>query len=144
MSFKSPLETMQTGQALAPVSASSGAQNGNVIDMTDYEGIVFFLEVGAMTATGTLDMKIQRAAVVAFSTPVDIAGAALTQILAASGGSKVYAVDVPMPAMGFVRCVVTPATAASVFGVTYQQYGKRGKRGPTQAATQAVKVAQGL
>jgi hypothetical protein len=134
---------MQFLQGLAPVSASSGAQNGAVIDTTDYEGVVFILEVGVMTATGTLDMKIQRSAALAFGSPTDITGAALTQLLAASGGSKCYAIAVPTPSQQYVRCVVTPATAASVFGVTAIPYGKRGTRPPSTGLTQNV-IATGV
>lgn len=135
-----PTGHMLISQALAPVSASSGAQNGVAIDTMDYEGVCFILEVGAMTATGTLDMKIQRAIASAFGSPVDVAGAALAQILAASGGSKTYIIDVRNPIMQYLRCVLTPATAASVFGVTAIGYGKRGTRPATVAATQTVTV----
>jgi hypothetical protein len=144
MSFQRPTDNNLIGQALAPVSAASGAQNGAVIDTTDYEGVTFILEVGAMTATGTLDMKVQRSVAAAFSPAVDISGAALVQLVAASGGSKSYAITIPAPSARYVRCVVTPATAASVFGVTYILYGKRGTRPATAVLTQQVEVAGGL
>jgi hypothetical protein len=144
MSFQRPTDNSLIGQALAPVSASSGAQNGAVIDTTDYEGVTFILEVGVMATNATLDMKIQRSVAAAFSPAVDIAGAALVQVTYTAGGSKTYIITVPAPSARYVRCVCTPAAAASVMAVTYVLYGKRGTRPATAAATQQVEVAPGL
>lgn len=138
--FQRPTDISAIAQALVPQSATSGAKNGAAIDTLDYEGVCFVLEVGAITGTGKVNMKIQRAIDAAFSSPIDVVGAALVEITDA-GGSLCYIIDVRDPIMRYLRAVVTPSTAASVFGVTAIPYGKHGLRPPAAAATQVVSVS---
>lgn len=87
--------------------------------------IAVLLLVGTMTATATLDMTVKQATLVTAGLTKNIlnkAGGTLgfTQILAASGGSKAYVVEFRTgaldPAYPWIDVVVTPATAAVIFG----------------------------
>ena len=137
--FMRPTEDLLVSQALLPVAATTGARNGVAIDMLDYEGCCFILTVGDIASTGILNMKIQSHDDSSFGVPTDISGAALTQI-ADTGDNNVYVIDVRDPTERYLRCVVTPATAASCAGVEAIRYGKRGTIPATQAAVQIVKV----
>lgn len=145
--FQSFADTINIVQEVDPQSDTSTVRNGTSLDMTGWEGVFFILNIGAMTATGTVDFKVQSAAATSFGTPHDISGAALTQVLAASGGSKFYTIDVKAQTMlaaqsgdRYMRCVLTPATAASLVGVTAIQYRRNGALPVTANATQAVAV----
>jgi hypothetical protein len=114
-------------------------RNGTAIDMTDYEGCCFILDLGDVASTGTVNMKIQRDDNSSFSSPTDISGAALTQI-ADTGDNGLYIVDVRDVTERYLRCVVTGATANHIGGVVAIRYGKRGAIPATQAAVEVVNV----
>jgi len=137
--FTRPTEDTLISQALLPVAATTGARNGVAIDMQGYEGCCFILTVGDIASTGILNMKIQSDDNSSFTSGADISGAALTQI-ADTGDNGVYIIDVRDPTERYLRCVVTPATAASCAGVVAIQYGKHGTIPATQAAVEVVKV----
>lgn len=89
--------------------------------------IAVLLAVGAITASGTLDMTVKQATLVSGGSTKNItnkAGGTLgfTQVTQAGGGSnKVYVVEFRTgaldPAYPFIDVVVTPAVAAAIFGV---------------------------
>jgi hypothetical protein len=91
-----------------------------------------------MVTGGTLDYKVQEAAATGMANASDIAGAALTQVLAASGASKVYAIDVPVnPAKPFQKAVATAGTANVTSGAVAVLYEGSGTY-PKVAATEAI------
>jgi len=139
MGHQSPGESMAVLLEIAPASLT-GATNGVGVDMNGWDGVLFLVHVGAMTATATLDGKVQSDSVSNFATPADIAGAALTQILAAAGGGKTYAIDVWRPGERYARLVLTQATAAVIAGATSVRYRRTGKTPPTQTLTELIKV----
>ncbi len=119
-------EQVEVLTRLAPASYSS-AQTLTRVKADKHTRIVVLLGVGAMTATGTLDMTVQQATLVTGGSLKNIKNKAgndltFTQLLAASGGGKDYiafefrtgALD---PAYPWIAVVATPATAASIFGV---------------------------
>jgi len=140
MAHQGPDDSMATTSEIAPASLS-GANNGAGVDMNGWNGVRFIVHVGAMTATATLDAKVQTHEDASFGTgTVDVSGAALTQILAATGGGKVYAIDVWRPGEQFVRIVVTQATAAVLASATATRYRRTGRIPATQTLTELVKV----
>jgi hypothetical protein len=90
-------------------------------------------------ATGaTLDYKVQDAAATGMSGAADVTGAALTQIAAASGASKVYAIDMPVnAARPFQKAIAAAGTDVVVSGAIAILYEGSGTF-PKTAATQAV------
>ena len=127
-------------QDIAPLSVSAaGTTNGEVLDMSEYDGCLFLLNVGAIAATGTIDAKITSDALVAFASPTDIPLALLVQI-PDTGDNLIYAIDVHgnMPEE-FIRIEVTDGVAvARVRGVTSIRY--RGRHAPVVQV--AAEVAQ--
>jgi len=140
MGHQSPADSMLCLTEIAPASLT-GATNGAGVDMNGWDGVLFLIYVGAMTATGTLDAKVQTHEDASFGAGVaDVTGAALTQILAATGGGKVYGIDVWRPGEQFVRIVVTQATAAVLASATATRYRRTGRIPATQTLTELVKV----
>jgi len=131
------LGRMKIVQSVAPVSSAT-ALTETEIDCTGFDRVCHIINVGAMTATGTFDYQVQEAAATGMSGAADVTGAALVQVLAASGGSKVYAIDIPVnPAKPFQKAVAACGTAASVVGAIAVLYEGSGTF-PKTAATQAI------
>ncbi|KKN55909.1 hypothetical protein LCGC14_0577520 [marine sediment metagenome] len=138
-------EHVLLNQDIAPLSVSAaGTANGDALDMSDYDGCLFLMSVGAIAATGTIIAKITSDALAAFGSPTDVPGATLV-LIDDTGDNRIYAIDVHgnMPEE-FIRIEVTDAVAvARVRGVVSIRY--RGRHAPVvQVAAevaQMVKVA---
>lgn len=125
--------------SIVPVSSNT-ALTGVEIDCTGFDRVCHIITVGAMATGSTLDYKVQDAAATGMSGAADITGAALTQIAAASGASKVYAIDVPVnPARPFQKAVGAAATDVVLVGAVALLYEGSGTF-PKTAATQAIIV----
>jgi hypothetical protein len=131
------LGRMKIVQSVAPVTSNT-ALTETEIDCTGFDRICHIVNVGAMTATGTFDYKVQEDSATGMSSAADVTGAALTQVLAASGGGKVYAIDLPVnPAKPFQKAVAACGTANVTVGAIAVLYNGSGTF-PKTAATQAV------
>jgi hypothetical protein len=116
--------------------------NGPTLDMSGWDGCLFVFNVGAMVATATFDARIVSSANSNMSGNANIANAALTQVLAATGGSNSYMIDVWRPTNRYIRSALVPATANVTVGSIAIRYHAGGILPVTQTALQTVKVAQ--
>ena len=124
-------------QSVAPVTSNT-ALTETEIDCTGFDRVCHIINVGAMTATGTFDYKVQEDSATGMATAADVTGAALTQVLAATGASKVYAIDMPVnPAKPFQKAVAACGTANVTVGAIAVLYEGSGAF-PKTAATQAI------
>jgi len=124
-------------QSVAPVTSNT-ALTATEIDCTGFDRVCHIINVGAMTANGTFDYKVQEDSATGMANASDIAGAALTQVLAASGASKVYAIDIPVnPAKPFQKAVAACGTANVTVGAIAVLYEGSGTF-PKTAATEAI------
>ena len=124
-------------QSVAPVTSNT-ALTETEIDCTGFDRVCHIINVGAMTATGTFDYKVQEDSATGMATAADVTGAALTQVLAATGASKVYAIDMPVnPAKPFQKAVAACGTANVTIGAIAVLYEGSGTY-PKTAATQAI------
>ena len=131
------LGRMKIVQSVAPVTSNT-ALTETEIDCTGFDRICHIINVGAMTATGTFDYKVQEDSATGMSSAADVTGAALTQVLAASGGGKVYAIDMPVnPAKPFQKAVAACGVANVTVGAIAVLYEGSGTF-PKTAATQAI------
>lgn len=147
--FQSILDLLGATQHIAPATASTGSYGitGTAVDMQGWEGCVFLISIGAMVASGTFDAKVQSAAASAFGTAHDITNAALTQLAAATGASKLYAIDVKAQTMTAAnagdRYLRIAAQGDGSHNVTYDvvaiTYRRNGALPPT-APAQLVEV----
>lgn len=131
------LGRMKIVQSVAPVTSNT-ALTETEIDCTGFDRVCHIINVGAMTATGTFDYKVQEDSATGMATAADITGAALTQVVAATGANKVYAIDIPVnPAKPFQKAVAACGTANVTVGAIAVLYEGSGTF-PKTAATQAV------
>ena len=124
-------------QSVAPVTSST-ALTATEIDCTGFDRVCHIINVGAMTATGTFDYKVQEAAATGMANAADVTGAALTQVTASSGANKVYAIDLPVnPAKPFQKAVAACGTADVTVGAIAVLYEGSGTF-PKTAAKEAI------
>jgi hypothetical protein len=93
------------------------------VNGTGFSRVLWLVHAGAAATGATLDFKIQSATATGGSFS-DVTSAALTQVLAASGASKVYGIDMPVdPAKPFmipVGVVGTDTFANSAVAILYR------------------------
>ena len=122
--------------SILPV-VSNAALTEAVIDCTGFDRVCHIIAVGAIATGGKLDYKVEESANSNGSSASAITGAELTQITDA-GGSKIYAIDVPVnPAKPYQIAVGVAATAnvaVSAVAVLYEGSGTY----PKTAATEAI------
>ena len=124
-------------QSVAPVTSNTDLTETE-IDCRGFDRVCHIINIGAMTATGTFDYKVQEDSATGMATAADVTGAALTQVLAATGASKVYAIDMPVnPAKPFQKAVAACGTANVTVGAIAVLYEGSGTF-PKTAATQAI------
>ena len=117
-------QNVKITRALNAVAAGQTAQNGAVIDMANFEGVVFLAAFGALDAGAVTGLKAQQGLQANLSDAADLAGAALA--IADTADNKLLVLDVFRPAERYVRAVVTRGTADAVIdGVIAIQYGAR-------------------
>lgn len=108
-------------KALAGVLAQSqgvGTVNGPAIDTFGFSEAIVIVNAGTFT-TGTADIKVQESVDSAFTSPLDITGAAFTQITSAND-DQVYKGVVKLRAdrKKWIRVVSVVATAACLLSAS--------------------------
>lgn len=131
------LGRMKIVQSVAPVTSNTELTETE-IDCTGFDRVCHIINVGAMTASGTFDYKVQEDSATGMANAADVTGAALTQVTASSGANKVYAIDLPVnPAKPFQKAVAACGTANVTVGAIAILYEGSGTF-PKTAATQAI------
>lgn len=124
-------------QSVAPVT-SDAALTETEIDCRGFDRVCHIINVGAMTSSGTFDYKVQEDSATGMATAADVTGAKLTQVKAATGAKKVYAIDVPVnPAKPFQIAVAACGTANVTVGAIAVLYEGSGTF-PKVAAKEAI------
>lgn len=120
---------------------ASANVNGTVIDTQGWDGVCYIFNLGAMTSTATFDARVMTSANSNFSGNSNVAGALLVQVLAATGNTNAYIIDVYRPTLRYLKTATQPATANTQFASIAVRYRRSGILPPTQSALQTVKVA---
>lgn len=104
-----------------PPASRAGAVTSDPIDCMGFEDGLVEVNVGAITGGGTIDFKVRECDTVD-GQYADVPGAAFTQI-PDSGGGKLYIGGLLLRnRKRFLELVLTPATQASIVGVTFNRY----------------------
>jgi len=110
-------------KTVIPTAGAAAGMTETEVNGTGYSRVMWVLFTGAAATGATIDFKIQSATSTGGSF-ADVTDAALTQILAASGASKIYAIDMPVnPARPFmipVGVVGTDTFANSAIAILYR------------------------
>lgn len=116
-----PSERVAVVGVISPTAQTAGAKNSNAIDASLFRRLMAVVATGTLGASATLDGKWQMSVDSGFTTPVDVTGGAITQIVKASGDNKqaVANLDCAKLTAGYryVRFVATIGTATSDAGV---------------------------
>ena len=106
-----------------PQSASAGDYATDVIDMSKFQKVLFYILVGAMTTNGTLDFVVKGDTASGGSFTTTVTGKAITQLTKAGSDDnkqvvvEVTAEDVAQQSFRYIKGIVTTATAASLVAV---------------------------
>ena len=117
-------QNVKITRALNAVAAGQTAQNGAVIDMANFEGIVFIAALRTLASGAVTGIKAQQGNQANLSDAADLAGTAVS--IADTEDNELLVLDIYRPAERYVRAVVTRGTADAVIdGVIAIQYGPR-------------------
>lgn len=115
-----PSESIALLATIDPVSQGAGAVSTGWVNMGNFEAMLAVLDVGAFGASATVDAKLQQALDSSGTTPKDITGKAIVQMLAAGGNNKQVTIDVRETDLDtnngycYVRLTVTVGVAATL------------------------------
>ena len=115
---------VKIARALNAVAAGQTNQNSGIIDMANYEGVVFIAALGTLASGAVTTLKAQMGNKSNLSDAADLAGSAIA--IADSDDNKLLVLDIHRPVERYVRAVVTRGTAdATIDGVIAILYGPR-------------------
>ena len=116
------------------LSTGQGTTAGTVLDMQNFDGVMFVACVGAITASGTVTVKVLQGATT--SPTGELSGAALV-FTGAGDDNKVGVLDVYRPTARYLRTSIVRAVQNGVVdGVVAIQYS--GRKLPLADATAAL------
>jgi len=138
MNHLSLADSVLVAQDIADQIASAGV-NGTVMDMQQWDGVLYIFNIGAMANGATFDARVMSSPNSNFSTNANITNAAITQLTNAAN-TNVVMIDVYRPTDRYLKTVSTPATANVTYGSVAIRYRRTGLLPPTQLAVQTVKV----
>jgi hypothetical protein len=102
---------------LDPVSQTPATVTGAAIDMNVHRKVLYIIDLGAITATATIDASITASATSGGSY-VLVPGKAVVQVLAAGGNNKVLKLEIASSEMPsgkeFIKLSIVVGTAATL------------------------------
>ncbi len=72
-----------------PLLRTPATVDGDWIDMQDFERVIFIVSLGVAEPTGTLNVQIREANTAAGGTPLNVAGALITELIGTDDNSVV-------------------------------------------------------
>jgi hypothetical protein len=116
--------TVNFVRSINSTAAGTTAVNGAHVDMSGYDGVLFLLCVGALTATQVTGMKAQGGNAANDSDMADLAGTANAFAFADGDSNRMLALEIYRPTgFRYIRPVVTRGTAnAALDAVVAVQY----------------------
>lgn len=134
-------ENLAVLATIDPVSQGAGTVSTGYVDASKFAQLLALIDVGAMTATSTVDAKFQQATDNTGTGVKDVTGKAITQLLAAGGNNRQVQIDLRDEQLDvtngfrFVRLTVTVAAAASLLSAVV--FGAWARQGTAADSNQA-------
>ncbi len=100
----------------APSAAGQTEVNSDIVDLQDYEGVVFVTSAGAITTGGAQSIKVEHGDASNLSDKEDVSGLAIT--IADDDDSQSFELDY-RKAKRYARATILRATQDSAFGEIY-------------------------
>ena len=133
------LDNVAFMRAVDATAAGQTDVTGATIDTHGYEGVLFCLDIGTLTATQVTSMRLQQGTASDGSNMADIAGSKVGPF-ADTDGQKYAIIEVMRPIKRYVRVIVNRATEDAVInGGVALLYGTRNS--PAMQCTTAGGVA---
>lgn len=102
----------------ATVAGTSTIESA-IVDLVDFEGVVFVTTAGTITSGGAQSMKVEHGDDSALSDAADVSGLSIT--IADDDDGQSFVLDYKK-AKRYARCTIPRATQNSVFGEIYAIY----------------------
>lgn len=120
----------------AVVAGSSIDDNSTIIDMADYESVMFVVPITDSVDTGVATLKIEQNSANSDTGMTAVSGAAATATSASNDdlNGTVLIAEVHKPSERYVQAVVTSATANIAYGATVAYLVPK-RKPATQGAT---------
>lgn len=105
------------------VAAGTTDIQSDAVDMAGYEGVVFYISMGAITGSAVTSANVQQSSTAALAgTEVDILGSKIT--IADDDDNQMAIIDLYRPSKRYVNAIVLRATQNSVINsIIAVQYG---------------------
>ena len=134
-------KNVKVTQVLGYYAAGTTKRVSDIIDMADYEGVMFVAELGTLLENGTIDVFVEANAV---NSTVGMTRLATTTVATVTATQATYTkscilVDVYQPTKRYIQANITPAVAnAVILGITAIQY--KGKFQPASNELTTLKA----
>jgi len=128
MSFVNTLPTDRaaTMAVVSPIQQGAGASTASWVDAANFRRMLATLVTGVLGSSATVDFKLQQATSSGGAGAKDITGAAIPQIVKASGDNKVAQINLNTDSLDvangfrYVSMIVTVGVASSYVAATLQ------------------------
>lgn len=131
-------------EVLAPVAAASNTDsNSDILDMQNWDGVVFVVPITDSAATGVATLTVEQNTANSDTGMAALSGAAAAKTCVVNDdiNNTLLIVDVYKPRERYVQGVITSATAniafASMIAIRY-----RGRKAPITQATSVSTIVQ--
>lgn len=124
------LQRVKIDQVLGYYAAGTTKRTSDIVDMANYDGVMFIAELGTIIENGTLDVFVDQNSANSTSGMARLATTTVHAVTAANAAlaKSAIVVDVYKPQERYLQCNITPATQnAVILGITAIRYSGRVK-----------------
>jgi len=122
------LQNVKIDQVLGYYAAGTTKRTSDIIDMANYDGVLFIAELGTLIEAGTVNVTVDQNVISSAVGMAELDGTSTYTVDAAGAAlaKSAIAVDVYKPQEQFVQCNITPAAQnAVILGITAIRYNGR-------------------
>jgi len=129
------LNDLQIDRVLIDTAAGQAATGSDILDMANYEGVIFIAKLGDVSSGSVVTLNAQQNTANSTSGMATLSGSATFTAGASDADDDLLILDVYRPRERYVRALLTSGTANAVKnGIIAIRYGSRTKP-TTQGAT---------
>ena len=144
------LKNVKVQEVLAPVAAGSSIDsNSDILDMQNWDGVIFIVPITDSVATGVATLTIEQNTANSDTGMAALSGATATATCSTNDdlNNTLLIVDCYRPRERYVQAVVTSATANIAYGnmIAIQYEGRKApvtQPATVQASTQVISPAE--
>ncbi len=120
--MKNIVQNMVISSAITPTVGAAGQTllEGSIIDMSSFNAVLAHIRLGAIVATGTIELKLEHGDASDLADAADVKDSAVD--IVAADAEEIVDIDMVVPTKRYVRLVATRAVANSTLTAEYIQY----------------------